>query len=72
MSRPEDRRGTAREGRREFLKGAAVAGGAVSVAVAAGGASAATPETGQAPGDASGKGYRETAHVRAYYKTAAM
>ncbi len=72
MSRPEDRRGTARDGRREFLKGAAAAGGAVTVAVAAGGASAATPDAAQAGADASGKGYRETAHVRAYYKTAAM
>ena len=34
MSRPEDRDGATREGRREFLKGAAVAGGAVTVAVA--------------------------------------
>ncbi len=68
MSRPED----PRKGRREFLKGAAVAGGAVTVAVAAGSASAATPETVQAGADAAGKGYRETAHVRAYYKTAAM
>ena len=70
MSRPEDRDGATREGRREFLKGAAVAGGAVTVAVASGSASAATPQTVQP--EASGKGYRETDHVRAYYKTAAM
>ena len=71
MSRPEDR-GGAREGRREFLKGAAVAGGAVTVAVAAGNASAAAPQAAQPEAGASDQGYRETAHVRAYYKTAAM
>ena len=70
MSRPDDTQRVAREGRRSFLKGAAAAGGAVSVAVATG-ASAAVEED-SAPTGAEAKGYRETAHIRAYYETAGM
>lgn len=61
----------ARRRRRAFLKGAAAAGGAVTVAAAAG-ALAAAPETALPDADAATKGYRETDHVRSYYKTAAM
>ena len=59
------------EGRRGFLKGALVGSGAAVVAVASGGVLASEPE--QKPAaqpEAKPKGYRETAHIRDYYKTA--
>ena len=61
----------ARKDRREFLKGMAVAGGAVTVAAAvpqAVAGAAQTPDL-KAPG---GKGYHVTQHILDYYKTAAM
>ena len=58
-----------RTDRREFLKGAAVAGGAVAVAGAAPGAVANTfAEAGSADTPVT-KGYHETAHIRDYYAT---
>lgn len=59
------------EGRREFLKGALLGSGAAVVAAASGGALASTPEPEPAAEPkARPKGYRETAHIRDYYKTA--
>ncbi len=59
-------------GRRAFLKRAAVAGGAVTVAVAGGTAVAdVAPESPDkvAP-EQSSKGYRMTPHIEAYYRSA--
>jgi nitrous oxide reductase len=60
------------KGRREFLKGAAVVGGAATLAVVARGGAAAVQEdakdVAQAP-EAS-KGYHETPHIRTYYELA--
>ena len=56
--------------RREFLKGAAIAGGAGAVFVSAPARTLAQTE--ESGGDeASGTGYRLTAHILAYYRTAA-
>ena len=57
-----------RAGRRSFLKGAAVTGAAV-------GAGAVTPQTladvsVEDPPKAENKGYRETKHIREYYRLA--
>ena len=58
-------------GRRAFLKRAAVAGGAATVAVAGGAAVA--DVTSEAPGkvvpDQESKGYRVTPHIEAYYRS---
>ena len=59
------------KGRRAFLKRAAVAGGAVTVA-AAGGAAVAdrAPEEPQSRGPEQGaQGYRVTPHIEAYYRS---
>ncbi|HEY5719797.1 MAG TPA: twin-arginine translocation signal domain-containing protein [Gammaproteobacteria bacterium] len=55
--------------RRDFLRKVAVAGGSVAVVAAAGKtiAAPAEPETQKPSRDA--VGYRETDHVRAYYRT---
>tara|TARA_B100000959_G_scaffold98572_1_gene104265 strand:- start:57 stop:263 length:207 start_codon:yes stop_codon:yes gene_type:complete len=53
--------------RRAFLKGAATAGGAAAL-VASTGSVAATVQPQAAASD--GTGYRETDHVRGYYKSA--
>jgi hypothetical protein len=71
MSRPDDRAQAILERRRGFLKGVAVAGGAATVAVAAG-VIAAEPQEARPEQDAAGAGYRVTPHISAYYKTAAM
>lgn len=58
-------------GRRDFLKRAAVAGGAATVAVAGGSAVAdMAPETvrERAPGQQP-QGYRLTPHIEAYYRS---
>jgi nitrous oxide reductase len=60
--------------RRRFLKTAALAGGAATVAVAAGGAVADAVESGtkrEAQAQPAGKqGYRVTSHVETYYRLA--
>lgn len=60
--------------RRRFLKTAALAGGAATVAVAAGGAVADVVPSGAKPGTpeqpAASQGYRVTSHVETYYRLA--
>ena len=58
-------------GRRAFLKRAAVAGGAATVAVAGAGAVAemAPDSPGSAAPEQSSKGYRVTPHIEAYYRS---
>jgi nitrous oxide reductase len=58
-------------GRRAFLKRAAVAGGAATVAVAGGAAVAdVVPETpDKAAPEHGSKGYRMTPHIEAYYRS---
>ena len=57
--------------RRDFLKGIAVAGGATTAAVVAGGALASKQEvTGVDRSAEPTKGYRETPHIREYYRLA--
>lgn len=61
-----------REGvtRRAFLKGSVAAGAAAAAAAAVSGEALAAPE---APKEtAKAKGYRDSDHVRAYYKSARM
>jgi hypothetical protein len=59
------------EARRGFLKGMLIGSGAAVVAIASGGATAAPKEeTGVAEKKVGSQGYRETAHVLDYYKTA--
>ena len=63
--------GAGRKGRREFLKGALLTGGAVAVGLAAGEVVAepkATPASAEALPES--KGYRVTEHIQEYYKTA--
>ncbi|NIM29365.1 MAG: formate dehydrogenase [Gammaproteobacteria bacterium] len=59
-------------GRRTFLKRAAVAGGAATVAVAGGAAVAdiAPESAGDTAPSGSSKGYRMTPHIEAYYRSA--
>ena len=60
-------------GRREFLKRAAVTGGAVTVAAAAGAAAAGAGEPASAPAAETApesRGYRMTDHVERYYRLA--
>ena len=60
-------------GRREFLKRAAVTGGAVTVAAAAGAATAATDgpaAVGAVDTAPESRGYRMTDHVERYYRLA--
>lgn len=59
-------------GRRQFLKTAAVAGGAATVAVAGGAALAdATPEpVAEVPGAQDKQGYQVTPHIETYYRLA--
>lgn len=57
--------------RREFLKGAAVVGGAAAVAVVAKGGAADVQDAQKvAVAPAKAKGYHVTPHIRAYYETA--
>lgn len=62
-----------RRDRRTFLKGVAAAGGATAVAVAGGAAVAdvSSKNTAKAEAEApESKGYRETDHIREYYRLA--
>jgi len=57
-------------GRREFMQGVLVGGGAMAVTLAGGEVTAAeTPMRGLGPEKTAAAGYQETAHVREYYKT---
>ncbi len=65
-----------RRDRRAFIKGVAAAGGATAVAVAGGAAVAnvlpdETPQA-QAKAGPENKGYRETEHVKTYYRLAQL
>ena len=64
--------GTEPHGRREFLKRAAVTGGAVTVAAAAGTAAAGTGAPAADVLDAApqSRGYRMTDHIERYYRLA--
>lgn len=60
-------------GRREFLKQVALGGGAVAVAAVSGGALAGVETESPRPvKQAAPRGYRETDHIREYYRTAAL
>ncbi len=62
-----------RTSRREFLKGAAVMGGAAALAVVAREGTAATPDGGQvATPSEKRKGYHVTPHIQQYYDKARM
>lgn len=54
--------------RREFLKKSAVAGAAVGSGAVSGGALAATPD--EVPQKSAQKGYRESEHIKEYYRLA--
>ncbi len=56
-------------GRRAFLKGAAVAGGAAALATGQRAVAAGDPVAGDA---STGSGYRESSHIKDYYKTARL
>ncbi|MFQ6024084.1 MAG: twin-arginine translocation signal domain-containing protein [Acidiferrobacterales bacterium] len=57
--------------RREFLKGAAVVGGAATLAVVAKGGAADVQDANKAvTTPEKSKGYHETPHIRAYYEKA--
>lgn len=60
-----------RTARREFLKGMAVAGGAVALGTWSAGSAADTAQTPAAQGATpEPKGYRVTQHIRDYYRVA--
>jgi nitrous oxide reductase len=64
---------TLRDGRRRFLKTAALAGGAAGVAAAGGAAVAATddgPAAVATPQPEGKRGYHVTAHIEKYYRLA--
>ena len=68
MHRQDDSK---REGRRDFLRKMAVAGGSAAVVAASGKAVAGSVDEAAAQSsDRPASGYRETEHVRAYYRTA--
>jgi len=58
-------------GRREFMQGVLVGGGALAVGLAAGKADAkpTVSNDGETAPTATDKGYHETAHIRDYYRT---
>ncbi len=62
-------RNKTQHGRRKFLKTAAVAGGAATVALGTKAALAETPEPTQAV-DTASKGYHSTPHIEDYYRLA--
>jgi hypothetical protein len=57
-------------GRRDFLRKMAVAGGSAAVVAATGKAAASTATEQVAASAPTASGYRETDHIRAYYRTA--
>ncbi|MDQ5770712.1 twin-arginine translocation signal domain-containing protein [Thiothrix subterranea] len=61
-----------RHSRRDFLRGTLAAGTGAALAVTLPGVASAEPPAVIAPAEPQAKqGYRETAHIAAYYKTAA-
>lgn len=60
------------EDRRTFLKTLAVAGGAAAAVTMTGQSASASTEADSSPGAAKPEGYRETAHIRTYYRTARL
>jgi nitrous oxide reductase len=58
-------------GRRDFLRGSAIAGAGVAVASSIPSVSLATPAEGAAEDQPVEKGYRLTKHIIDYYKSAA-
>jgi hypothetical protein len=58
--------------RRTFLKKLAVAGGATAAVTIAGRSAIAAPEEDAAVEEAKPRGYRETPHIRTYYRTARL
>lgn len=58
------------QSRRDFLKGAAVAGGAVAVVAATGSQVMAAAEVDTTEKKVTSSGYRETQHIRDYYRSA--
>ncbi|MGM0812736.1 twin-arginine translocation signal domain-containing protein [Thioalkalivibrio sp.] len=58
------------EERRRFLKTAGLAGSSAAAAAAMPGIVAAVPEAGETVTEPVDTGYRESAHVRDYYRTA--
>lgn len=56
--------------RRTFLKTLAAAGGAAAAITMTGQSASAATEADTSSGAAEPKGYRETAHIRTYYRTA--
>ena len=69
MKKQQKKEKVADVGRRGFLKGAAATGGAAAL-VAGTGALAAEQDV--AAGKAPSHGYRDSEHIRDYYKTARM
>ena len=61
---------TSRQSRRDFLKGAATAGGAVAVVAVTGGKAMAVTEEKNTEIKPRSSGYRETQHIRDYYRSA--
>lgn len=59
-------------GRREFLKGMLVTGGAAAIAAATGKVSAAVATAAPATPAAAPKGYHLTGHIAEYYRTAQL
>lgn len=65
-----ERKETRQATRRDFLRKMATAGGAAATLAATGGAAAQPATEVAARGETQPTGYRETDHVRAYYRTA--
>ena len=61
-----------RKDRRDFLRTLTVGAGVATVALASGTAAAGIAEEAVAENNNTAKGYRETQHIRDYYKTAAF
>jgi DMSO/TMAO reductase YedYZ molybdopterin-dependent catalytic subunit len=58
--------------RRTFLKTLAAAGGAAAAVTIAGQSASAATAANTSSGEAGPKGYRETAHIQAYYRSARL
>ncbi len=69
MSKKQSPKEKSVSGRRAFLKGAAVAGGAAALASGQRAVAASDPVAGDA---SAGSGYQESGHIKDYYKTARL